>query len=492
MSERRFSVVLDSAPVGITEIALDGRIIDANPMVCELMGYSRAELVGMDSQILVAPASRRGRGAVIRGLLEGREKRATYDVRFIRKDGVERDGEVVMTVLRDPQGEPQSMIGLLQDVTDRRLLERRVQSQADLINHTHDAMFVKNVSDSIITFWNSAAERLYGYTAAEAVGRNSTDLLRTVYPGSAEEAEATLTETGEWSGQLMHLTRSGEPVWVESRWGCIKDAGGKPIATLEVNRDITSLAHLASERDELLQVLERQNQELRETDRLKTEFLLTISHELRTPLTAILGFTDLLVADSDISERDELEIIRRNGRRLLIIIEDILTLAQAQAGRLKLRLQPVNLASVVRRAVEKARPEALARGLDLAMGGTEEAVWATADEVAASHVVRHLLDNAIKFTSAGWVRVVVTPGPDVVRIAVSDTGIGVPEDARRLIFEEFRQADQSMTRRHGGVGIGLTVVNRLVDLQGGTLGHEDRAGGGSTFWFSLPAASAPG
>jgi PAS domain S-box-containing protein len=477
---------VEHAPVGITEISLDGRFLDANPAVCDLLGYSREELLGMDSRAVVAPETVEDRSAAIDRLLDGGEVSTTYSARYVRRDGAVCDAEVVMTVLRDPGGRPRSLLGLMQDVTGRRELERRASAQADLINHTHDAIFVKQLGDNTITFWNPAAERLYGYTAEEALGRTSEDLLRTVFPESSAAAAERLKTTGEWSGRLMHLDKAGEPVWVESRWALIGHPDGNPVSALEVNRDMTSQAHLASERERLMEILERQNRELRETDRLKTEFLLTISHELRTPLTAILGFSDLLAVDSTLSEREELDIIRRNGRRLLAIIEDILTLAQAQAGRLMLTARPVNLSSAVRSAVEKVRKAASEKGLAIDVFGAEDALWVLSDDMATSHVLRHLLGNAVKFTASGHVHVTVAPAGEQVRVSVEDTGPGVPEEARGLIFEEFRQVDQSMTRAHGGVGIGLTVVSRLLELQGGRLGLESREGGGSVFWFTLP------
>ncbi|MGI8610355.1 MAG: PAS domain-containing sensor histidine kinase [Candidatus Dormibacteria bacterium] len=486
--EHRFRELVENAPVGITEISLDGRVLEANPTACTLLGYTREELVGSPTRRLLVPGTDAARREALAGLIDGRQQSVTYPATYIRKDGVQRAAEVVMTVLRDASGAPRSLLGLMQDVTDRLRLESQVARQADLINQTHDAILVTQPADGCITFWNPAAERLFGYPASEAIGRLPHELLRSMFRESHEAALQKLHLESRWSGEIMHLNSTGDPVWVESSWALIRDQDGSASATMEVHRDVTSQAKLATERDELMVVLERQNRELRETDKLKTEFLLTISHELRTPLTAILGFADLLAIDSEVSEREELEIIRKNGRRLLAMIEDILTLAQAQAGELKLNPRPANLAAVVTRVVDKARRAATHKGLKVEVAGAGQPAWVLADEVAISHVLRHLVGNAVKFTSAGHVRVTINSEPGRVRVTVEDTGIGVPVEARDLIFEEFRQVDQSMTRRHGGLGLGLTVVRRLLDLQGGALGLEERPGGGSVFWFSLPAA----
>jgi PAS domain S-box-containing protein len=486
-SEQRLRELIDNAPIGISELSLDGRVLDANPEVCALLGYEKQTLIGMAADALVPAEDREARAEAMRPLMEGTVDAVTYEVSIETRDHRHVAAEVISTMLRNADGTPRSLLVLMQDVTERRKLEARVAEQADLINLTHDAIFVKTLADGAITFWNPAAAQLYGYTVDEALGRASTDLLRTEFPVAREVVEEKLTTTGSWSGELMHLTKAGEPVWVESRWALIRDRAGTPQAALEVNRDVTHARHLADERERLMAILERQNRELRETDQLKNEFLLTISHELRTPLTAILGFSDLLAMDSPIAERTELEIIQRNGRRLLSIIEDILTIAQVQAGDLRLRPRPLNVAGVVRRVAETERLLATEKGLQFHVVGTNEPAWAIADEMATSHVMRHLVGNAIKFTPTGEVVVTVKAEGDAVLVQVEDTGIGVPSEARELIFEDFRQVDQSVTRRYGGVGIGLSVVRKLVGLQGGTLGLEDRPGGGTRFWVTLPA-----
>jgi signal transduction histidine kinase len=245
------------------------------------------------------------------------------------------------------------------------------------------------------------------------------------------------------------------------------------------------LVELQEERDVLIERLGAQGAATGDADRLKTEFLQTISHELRTPLTAILGFSDLLANDEALENRAELEIIRRNGRRLLDIIEDMLTVARAEAGDLDLTLVPTNVSATVSRVVEAHRRQADQRGLQMWVVAPPEVV-AMADELALTSIVRHLLGNALKFTRVGEIVVTVADADGSVRVSVADSGPGVPLGAREAIFRDFTQADQSITRRHGGVGVGLALVRRLVALQHGEFGLHDRPGGGAAFWFSLP------
>ena len=247
------------------------------------------------------------------------------------------------------------------------------------------------------------------------------------------------------------------------------------------------LADVKQERDRLLQLLENQYHDLQQSERLKREFLQTISHELRTPLTAILGFSDLLANEPDMPHKAELEIIRRNGHRLLDIVEDMITLARAESGALTLEIGPMQLATTAHRVVDLHQALARLNGLELRLD-CPESVVTMADERAVETTLRHLVDNALKFTRTGDVLVTVTIEGPSVKVAVADTGPGVPEDARQRIFQGFTQGDQSVTRRHGGMGVGLAVAGRLTQMQQGQFGLDDRPGGGSVFWFSLPAA----
>jgi signal transduction histidine kinase len=247
------------------------------------------------------------------------------------------------------------------------------------------------------------------------------------------------------------------------------------------------LAAVEKERDRLIQLLEDQYQDLQNAERLKQEFLQTISHELRTPLTAILGFSDLLSSEPDMGHRMELEIIRRNGRRLLDIVDDMIMLAQAESGTLKLDIGPIQVVTPAKRVVDFHQALAALNGLELRLEAPKSAP-ALADEEAVEATLRHLVDNAIKFTRAGEVVVSITTADRSVKVAVADTGPGVPEEAAQRIFQGFTQGDQSLTRRHGGMGVGLAVARRLTQMQQGKFGLDERPGGGSVFWFTLPAA----
>ncbi|MEA2684560.1 MAG: hypothetical protein QOK05_2888 [Chloroflexota bacterium] len=349
-----------------------------------------------------------------------------------------------------------------------------------------------------VSYVSPGAARLFGWEAQEVMGKPATylyhpDDLRTLgAPPRPRERRRTLRlrcrhEDGDWR-ETASIVR---PV-INPTGGEGIDGIGMVIISRDVSQDLAARRKLRQREDALEEGRAALAARLATQDglpslreRLKEEFLQTISHELRTPLTAILGFSDLLAARGVSDEHPELDIIRKNGRHLLEMVDDMFVLARAEAGELRLEPRLVNVLDSAVRVAQMVRPTAEQKGLSLRLRlpGT---VVAAADDVALDIILRHLLVNAVKFTDAGWVEVRADQSDMGVRVTVEDTGQGISPAVRDLVFAPFTQADQSMTRTHGGAGLGLALVRRLVELQGGELGLEPRRGGGSAFWFQLP------
>jgi signal transduction histidine kinase len=230
--------------------------------------------------------------------------------------------------------------------------------------------------------------------------------------------------------------------------------------------------------------------ELRRASRLKDHFLQNVNHELRTPLTSIVGWTDLLEEQTvdETTLRRGLKQVRQSARVLLALIDDLLDLARMDRGTLSLDLSAVSLADVVNRSIETVRLMAEGRGVVLILAPLPEAMPAVrADPLRLQQVLWNLLANAIKFTPRhGRVIVRLEREPERYLVSVEDDGIGIPEDELPHVFERFRQADGSTTRRHSGMGIGLALARSLVELHGGTIWADSQPGHGSRFTFSLP------
>ncbi|HEV1998202.1 MAG TPA: HAMP domain-containing sensor histidine kinase [Candidatus Dormibacteraeota bacterium] len=248
-------------------------------------------------------------------------------------------------------------------------------------------------------------------------------------------------------------------------------------------------APVDTERDILVEQLRTLVAELTQANRLKTEFLQTMGHELRTPLTAIKGFVDLLLSEvREPSQIEHLQYVRKNAERLQTLVTDLMELAAVQAGRTASILMPVDVGEVIERSVGQFRVEAEHKGLELEMRCAAGPVFAMGERYRVRTIVQHLLSNAVKFTSAGRVRITCARLADRVRVEIIDTGIGIPEDELAVIFEPFRQLEMGMTRRFRGTGVGLALTKELVELQGGEIGVRSSPGEGSTFWFTLPSA----
>ncbi len=253
---------------------------------------------------------------------------------------------------------------------------------------------------------------------------------------------------------------------------------------------VARLISVAKENADLVTELRDNNFQLERANRLKSEFLANVSHELRTPMNAIIGYTKLMLdgLDGELNEQQgsDLERVAAAADNLLGLINGLLDLAKIEAGRMEITSEEIDLRNLVDEVLELVRPQAdLKRiSLDSELPATPPTVWA--DRARVRQVLVNLLSNSVKFTDRGGVSVRSAAADGWVTISVRDTGIGISPEAQAYIFDEFRQADSSTTRRYGGTGLGLAISKRLVSLHGGRIWVESTPGGGSTFSFTLP------
>ena len=240
------------------------------------------------------------------------------------------------------------------------------------------------------------------------------------------------------------------------------------------------------------EALESARQAERQANNAKTAFLANMSHEIRTPMNGIIGCTEILLDMAPSSEQKPyLDMLRDAERLLLTIINDILDFSKLETAQFTLENVPVELASVVRGSLDLVRSQAIEKGLKLdVMIDSVLPAWLMGDPARLRQILLNLLGNAVKFTQSGgvWLRITAYDGGASLRFAVSDTGIGIPEDRRHLLFQDFSQAHKSGD--YGGTGLGLAICKRLVTAMGGAIGMESEAGRGSLFWFTVPLTAA--
>jgi len=335
------------------------------------------------------------------------------------------------------------------------------------------------------------------------------------YTGMAPDAPASEWRSFLHPDDVEHTmkvwtccARNGEPYQIEYRlrradgsyrWFMgravpLRDSAGRVVRWFGTSTDIEQEKAHAAERDGILESERIARSEAERANRLKDEFVAIVSHELRTPLNAVLGWVRLLRKDpTDESLEQGLEVIQRNAEAQARLVDDLLDTSRAMAGKLRLEVRPVDFATLVTEAVETIRPAADAKKVDLEIEIDRSPSPITADPNRLRQVTWNLVSNAIKFTPRGGrVRVALAWKPDRLRLTVADTGQGIAPEFLPHVFERFTQADGSTTRRHHGLGLGLTVVRQLVELHGGTVAVEsDGEGCGACFTVDLPTSSAP-
>ena len=396
---------------------------------------------------------------------------------------------------------------------NQELVQIKLKLQSVLDAATQVAI-VATDTQGTITVFNSGAERMLQYSAAEMVGVLALDSLHEPAECSrrAEELSRELGRPIQGFDVFVHLAREGgfeEREWTYIRKDgsrlevslgvtAVRDSAGAVEGFLGIAMDITARKTLERELRLNNENLAAQTRRAEEANRAKSDFLATMSHEIRTPMNAILGMAELLwESDLNAEQRHYVEVFRRAGSNLLALINDILDLSKIEAGHFELERVPFNLEEVVDQAVELVSPKARAKGIQLMSRlapGVRTAV--SGDPARLRQVLINLLGNAIKFTDAGEVVLSVEEdsGDEARPLAfsVSDTGIGIAADKLPSIFDNFTQADSSTTRRYGGTGLGLSISRRIVALMRGSIGATSKPGEGSTFRFVVPFEAAPG
>jgi hypothetical protein len=344
-----------------------------------------------------------------------------------------------------------------------------------------------NLPDCPIVFANPGFHRMTGYGPEEVLGRNCRFLQG---PGTDPEAvaaiRAAIAAARPVDVTLVNHRKDGTRFVNELHISPVPGPDGRPMAFLGIQHDVTARIRAEEAARRARKRAERASAE-------KSDFLAFVSHEVRTPLNGVLGTLSLLLDTPLTAEaRAYAETARRSGETLLWTVNEVLDLSRIEAGRLELEDLPFAPAELVEEVLTLVAPLAADKGLRLA-SSLDPALppQLMGDPQRVRQVLLNLLDNAVKFTSAGAVELRLMAGDGRLAVEVEDTGPGIPAELRRRLFRRFQQADAGTARRHGGSGLGLMICRRLVGLMGGTIGVRSRPGEGSVFRFDLPLRPAP-
>jgi PAS domain S-box-containing protein len=514
-SEEKLAVTLNS--IGDAVIATDAAacVTLLNPLAERLTGWTHAQATGRPvgeifhilNQETRQPAAIPVMETLAKGTIQGM---ANHTV-LVARGGSECAIADSCAPIRDRDGKVIGAVLVFRDVTGEYAAQQALRDSAALIqtilNTVVDGIITIHSRGGIIETVNPAAERMFGYTAADLIGQNfgllipELDQDRHHGNGSLEYYSASAEARASGLGREVAGRRQDGSVFpmemaVSEMW-----LGGQRYFT-GILRDITVRKQVEAERTLLDQALQDKNAELEsarfvaeKANLAKSDFLSSMSHELRTPLNAILGFAQLMESGSpppSPSQKRNLEQILKAGWYLLELINEILDLALIESGKMTLSHEPVSLVEVMLECRAMIEPQAQKRGIGMTFPRFESPYFVSADRTRVKQVLINLLFNAIKYNKPeGTVAVeYVLCAPDSIRISVRDSGAGLAPEQLAQLFQPFNRLGKEDGAEEG-TGIGLVVTKRLVELMGGTIGADSTLGVGSVFWFELRLTTAP-
>ncbi len=511
-NEERYRMLSESASDVIWAMDMNLMTTYASPSVEQLLGYSSEEF--MKSRTIEKIMSPESLNTFLEyfaeelGIEEGEDKDLSrftmLELEQIRKDGSTVWTEVKMKFLRDHDNQATGILGITRDISERKQAEKELLRITKAVESSSDAIGLSDPEGHHF-YQNRAFTELFEYATAEELESIGGGPGLYAHQDVAHEVFENIKRGVSWLGESEMVSKSGRRFPVFLRSDAIKDDRGNIIGLIGVHTDIT-------ERKQAEDALKGANQELEEAvirakklaitaeeaNAAKGDFLANMSHEIRTPMNGIIGMIGLLLDTALSNEQTQYaETVRNSADSLLNIINDILDFSKIEAGKLELETLDFDLRATLEDTTDPLALRIQEKGLEfICMIDPEIPSLVKGDPGRLRQVLTNLLGNAIKFTSEGEVSVKVTPDHEddnhvTVRFEVTDTGIGIPADKVKKLFQAFMQADASTTRRFGGTGLGLSISKLLAEMMGGRIGVESKEGAGSTFWFTVVFEKQP-
>ncbi len=399
--------------------------------------------------------------------------------------------------LKDQSGKVIGTFGISRDVSEQKRAEQELARERDLlktiIDNVPDLIYVKDRYGRFVTANASLIRLLKLDSAADMIGKTDYDFSPPEMACNYVTDDQNVMRSGDplMDREESHQGEDGSPIWLLTTKVPLSNTDGEVIGVVGIGHDITERKKAEKEILAAKEIADKANL-------AKSDFLANMSHEIRTPMNAIIGMTDLVLDTRlDANQRNFLSMVQESGEALLAVINDILDFSKIEAGKLDIETRIFDLRESLGDTMKPLGLKAHAKGLELAFRVDPAAPrYVVGDSGRLRQIVVNLVGNAIKFTEQGEVVVEVEylasmPDEVALKVSVRDTGIGIPEDKCKTIFEEFEQADTSTTRRFGGTGLGLAISSRLVELMGGSIAVESEVDRGSKFVFTIRLQPAP-
>ncbi|PSB27230.1 PAS domain S-box protein [Stenomitos frigidus] len=528
-SEARFRTIFDHAAVGIAQVTLAGRYFNVNQAMCALLGYTKTEFKSLTFQAVTHPDDLALDLKQHQRLIAGDIPAFSMEKRLLHKNGQVLWTTLTVSLIHDQHGKPQYCIGIIEDITNRKLAEMALQESEErfreIASTVSQMFFVRSRDPDRYIYVSSAYEKIWGRSRDELL-QKPWIWMEAVHPDDRAHVQASVAS--QMQGQSVQreyriVRPDGAVRWVSAAVSAIRDAAGKPVRFIGLAEDISDRKQAELELQQAKEVAVREALRSAEANRAKSTFLSNMSHELRTPLNAILGFSQLMVCDPDLNleQQENLAIINRSGEHLLAIINDILNMSKIEAGHVTLNVVEFDLFCLLDNLEEMFWLKANSKGLQLVCDRAPDLPQLVqTDEHKLRQVLINLVGNAIKFTSAGSVVLSVKchqepnarslnamgirasaagqtapPCPLASSLhlcfEVKDTGSGIDPDEQESLFEPFVQSRNSKIYPEG-TGLGLPISQQFVRLMGGELTASGALDQGSTFAFKIPVGLAEG
>ncbi len=493
-SEARFRAMFESTSVGVSESSVEtGRIERVNDEFARILGCSPGDLIGKVFVDLVFPDSSPDENHGYGRLLSGELPSYEIEKELVRPDGTKVWAHTTINVVHDGAARPLNTVAITYDISERKRAEEALRESrdstaflAEIVRSSYDAILTESL-DGNITSWNRAAERTFGYSVDDVLGKLSTLLLPEGFRADEAPPPAALPDGAvRESYETLRRRKDGSVVEVSLTVSPVKNKEGRVIGLSKIARDITESKRSVLE-------LRKQATDLAGVDRRKDEFIAMFGHELRNPLAALVHGLGLLEKEKDDPARSqELRgLMTRQTTRIGHLVDQLLDLARVALGTVDLASTLVDLAEIVTAASETVSSlvESRQHSLLLSLPEPQNAL-VIGDAIRLTQVLENLLTNSAKYTDEhGEIRVSVTSNNENVIIIVSDTGIGMSADFLPHAFDAFSQAPRALDRSKGGLGIGLNFAQRLVKMHGGNISAKSAGfGKGTEITITLPRA----
>jgi PAS domain S-box-containing protein len=471
-SEERLLAVFEQAAVGVALVGLDGHWLRVNNKLCAIVGYSREELMGLTFQDVTHPDDLAVDLAYVERLLAGEISTYSLEKRYVRKDRSLVWINLTVSLARTPEGRPDCFISVVEDISPRKQAEDRARMMADAIPH----LCWMADPDGYIVWYNRRWVEYTGRAYEQMKGLRWVPVLdATVQPKVLERWLECIASGRPFDMEFPIKGKDGASRYFITRAEPVRDDSGRIVRWFGTDTDITE----GKRAEEALKVAERH----------KDEFLATLAHELRNPLAPIRNALQILQLspDPEVQVRT-CAMMQRQLDQVVRLVDDLLDVSRISTGKLQLRKERVDLRTVIEGAVEASRPLIDCMGHQLSIILPSQPVTVDADPARLGQVFVNLVNNASKYTDrGGHIRLAVERQGGDVLASVRDNGIGIAADQLPDIFNLFSQVEGALHKSQGGLGIGLTLVKRLVELHGGRIeARSEGSGKGSEFVVRLP------